>query len=61
LFPKVAKWEALYTEGRLRPPHIPAQAMLWLTSHFAQDCNGQLFDLEDSAFWQRVSADLGLS
>ncbi len=57
-FPKVGRWEALYTEGRLRSPADPARAIVWLASHFAQDCNGQLFDVEDETFWQRVSADL---
>jgi NAD(P)-dependent dehydrogenase (short-subunit alcohol dehydrogenase family) len=60
IFPKVAKWEALYSQGLLRPPADPTRAILWLASHFAQDCNGQLFDLEDAAFWQRVTTDLGL-
>lgn len=58
IFPKVGRWEAMYTEGRLRPPTEPAQAILWLASHFAQDCNGQLIDLGDEAFWRRVTADL---
>lgn len=59
-FPKVGRWEAMYTEGRLRPPTDPAQAILWLASHFAQDCNGQLLDLEDEAFWRQVTTDLDL-
>jgi NAD(P)-dependent dehydrogenase (short-subunit alcohol dehydrogenase family) len=58
-FPKVARWEAMYTEGKLRSPLVPAQAILWLASRFAQDCNGQLFDLEDGDFRQRIAADLG--
>ncbi len=61
LFPKVARWEALYTQGRLYPSRTPAYAMLWLVSHFAQDCNGQLFDMDDAMFQQRVSSDLGVS
>lgn len=59
-FPKVGRWETMYTEGRLRPPTDPAQAILWLASHFAQDCNGQLLDLEDEAFWRQVTTDLDL-
>jgi hypothetical protein len=61
LFPKVDRWEAMYTQGRLRSPTTPAYALLWLASHFAQDCNGQLFDMDDSAFQERVAADLGLA
>lgn len=60
LFPKVARWEAMYTEGRLYPPRMSAYAILWLASHFAQDCNGQLFDMDDAVFQQRVSTDLGV-
>lgn len=59
-FPKVGRWEAMYTEGRLRSPTDPAQAILWLASHFAQDCNGQLLDLEDEAFWRQITTDLDL-
>jgi NAD(P)-dependent dehydrogenase (short-subunit alcohol dehydrogenase family) len=58
LFPKVARWEAMYTEGRLHLPMTPAYAILWLASHFAQDCNGQLFDMDDVVFQQRLSSDL---
>jgi 3-oxoacyl-[acyl-carrier protein] reductase len=58
LFPKVAIWEKFYHEKQLRPPAEPARAILWLSSHFARDCNGQLFDMNDPAFQQRVSTDL---
>jgi NAD(P)-dependent dehydrogenase (short-subunit alcohol dehydrogenase family) len=60
LFPKVNHWEALHSQGRLRPPETPGYALLWLASHFAQDCNGQLFDMDDSAFQERIAVDLGL-
>ncbi|MBI1876952.1 MAG: SDR family oxidoreductase [Chloroflexi bacterium] len=59
LFPKVADWEAVYQQGKLRSPTEPAQAILWLASDFAQDCNGQLFDMNDPAFQQRLTSDLG--
>jgi 3-oxoacyl-[acyl-carrier protein] reductase len=59
LFPKVAEWEAAYLQGRLHPSIDPARAILWLASHFAQDCNGQIFNMDDPAFQQRLAADLG--
>ncbi|HXV96817.1 MAG TPA: SDR family oxidoreductase [Anaerolineae bacterium] len=58
LFPKVALWEAAYQEGRLHASSKPAQTILWLASHFAHNCNGQLFDMDDAAFQQRVITDL---
>ncbi len=60
LLPKVAHWEAMHTQGRLRPPTTPAYALLWLASHFAQACNGQLFDMDDPVFQERIATDLGL-
>jgi 3-oxoacyl-[acyl-carrier protein] reductase len=60
LFPKVALWEAAHQEGRLHASSKPAQAILWLASQFAQNCNGLLFDMDDAAFQQRVRADLGV-
>ncbi len=59
LFPRVSQWEGWYTDGQLRPSFEPAQAIMWLASPFAQDCNGQLFSLDDETFRQRLSADLG--
>ena len=60
LFPKAALWQSWYDEGKLRETSGPAQAMLWLASHFAQDVNGQNFSIDDEAFWNRVVADLNL-
>jgi len=59
IFPKVSKWEQAYSEGRLHAPTEPAQAILWLSSHFGRDCNGQLVELGDPGFRQRVITDLG--
>jgi 3-oxoacyl-[acyl-carrier protein] reductase len=61
LFPKVAIWEKFHQEKQLRPPAEPAQAIVWLSSHFARDCNGQLFEMDNSAFWQRVTTDIPAS
>jgi 3-oxoacyl-[acyl-carrier protein] reductase len=58
LFPGVADWETWHAQGQLRPPSEVAQAILWLSSHFAHDCNGQLFDFNDAAFRQRLTEDL---
>jgi 3-oxoacyl-[acyl-carrier protein] reductase len=59
-FPQVSTWQAWYDQGQLRAAAEPAQAILWLASHFADRTNGQLFDLDDEAFRQRVAADLGV-
>lgn len=58
LFPKVARWEQVYAQGLLHHPIKPAQAILWLASHFGRDCHGQLVELDDPGFQQRVTADL---
>lgn len=58
--PQAAGWQALHSRGQLRPPQEPAQAILWLSSRFAGQSNGQVFALDDDHFRQRLSADLGL-
>lgn len=59
LFPKVNIWEKYHEEGQLRPPTEAARAIVWLASRFAQNCNGELFELDDPAFQERVNLDLG--
>lgn len=59
-FPKVDAWQKWYDEGQLRPPTEPAYATLWLASHFARDVSGQLFQMDDEAFRQRLASDFGL-
>ncbi len=61
LFPKAANWQAIYDQGRLRSPTEPAQAILWLASHFAQNSNGQVFKIENKTFQQRIASDLNQS
>ena len=60
LFPKAALWQSWFDQGKLRETSIPAQAMLWLASNFAQDVNGQSFNIDDESFWTRVVTDLNL-
>jgi len=60
-FPNTDLFQSLHDQGRLRPPDKPAQAILWLASHFADETNGQLFDLNDASFQRRIGADLELS
>jgi 3-oxoacyl-[acyl-carrier protein] reductase len=60
-FPKADLFQSFYDEGQLRSPNEPAQAILWLASRFADEANGQLFDIEDKEFQQWIVADLGLS
>jgi NAD(P)-dependent dehydrogenase (short-subunit alcohol dehydrogenase family) len=60
LFPNVSTWQAWYDRGQLRPASEPAQAIVWLASRFAAQTNGQLFDIDDEAFRQRIAADLGV-
>lgn len=60
LLPEVDRWQGYYDRGHLRPTDEPAQAILWLSSHFAAGSNGRLFDLDDPTFRQRIAADLGL-
>jgi 3-oxoacyl-[acyl-carrier protein] reductase len=58
LFPRVSRWRAWHQKGQLRPADEPAQAIVWLASHFAKDVNGQTFNFDDESFWRRVAADL---
>ncbi len=60
LFPKSAMFQSFYDRGQLLSPAEPARAILWLASPFADQTNGQLFDLADTAFQQRMMTDLGL-
>lgn len=60
LLPEVDRWQRYYDRGHLRPPDEPAQAILWLASHFSASGNGQTFELDDPGFRQRIAADLGL-
>jgi 3-oxoacyl-[acyl-carrier protein] reductase len=60
-FPKAGLFQSFYDKGQLRSPDEPAQAILWLASRFADEANGQLFDIEDKTFQQRIAADLGLT
>jgi NAD(P)-dependent dehydrogenase (short-subunit alcohol dehydrogenase family) len=59
LFPRVSAWQDLHLEGQLRPPEEPAQAILWLASHFGRDSNGQILRLDDDQFRQQIATDLG--
>ncbi len=59
-FPKVDMWQSWFDEGQLRHPNEPAQGIVWLASPFAQDVNGQTFNLDDETFRQQITSDLGL-
>ena len=59
LLPRVSAWQDLHRQGQLRPPAEPAQAILWLASHFGRDSNGQILHLDDEQFRQQIAADLG--
>jgi NAD(P)-dependent dehydrogenase (short-subunit alcohol dehydrogenase family) len=61
LFPKVDLFQSFHEQGQLSSPTEPAQAILWLASHFANNTNGQLFSMADETFQQRIATDLGLS
>ncbi len=58
-FPNFADWQAAYDQGQLYSPTKPAQAILWLATPFAQQSNGQMFDMNDVAFQQQLDTDLG--
>ena len=58
-FPKVGLWQEWHKTGQLRPGTEPAQAILWLSSHFAKDSNGKLFIMNDDTFRQQLTEDLG--
>jgi NAD(P)-dependent dehydrogenase (short-subunit alcohol dehydrogenase family) len=60
LFPRVATWKAWHAQGQLRPSSQPAQAIVWLASHYAAATNGQLFSIDDESFQERVVSDLGM-
>jgi benzil reductase ((S)-benzoin forming) len=59
LFPRADLFQSFQDQNRLRPPTEPAQAILWLASHFAGDTNGQLFSMDDKTFQQHIASDLG--
>jgi 3-oxoacyl-[acyl-carrier protein] reductase len=57
-FPKVEMWQKWHKTGRLRPAADPAQAIVWLSSPFAQNANGQTFSIDDEIFQQQIVTDL---
>jgi NAD(P)-dependent dehydrogenase (short-subunit alcohol dehydrogenase family) len=59
LFPRVGDWQSWYEQGQLRPSAEPAQAIVWLASHFSEKANGQLFQMDDETFRQQLATDLG--
>ena len=58
-FPKVGLWQEWYETGQLRPGTEPANAILWLSSHFAKESNGQLLSIDDDSFRRQLVQDLG--
>lgn len=61
LFPRVNLWQTWQDRGQLRPIEEPAQAILWLASHYAADIEGYLVDIDDLEFRRRVATDLNSS
>jgi NAD(P)-dependent dehydrogenase (short-subunit alcohol dehydrogenase family) len=57
-FPLVGLWQKWHQSGQLRPASEPAQAVLWLASHFADAANGRIFSLDDDVFRAQISADM---
>lgn len=60
IFPRVERWLNWHKEGQLRPSDEPAQAILWLCSHFAKGSNGRRFSMDDASFRQHIAQDLGV-
>jgi NAD(P)-dependent dehydrogenase (short-subunit alcohol dehydrogenase family) len=60
LFPQADLFQSFQDQNQLRPPTDPAQAILWLASHFANNTNGQLLRMDDETFQQHIASDLGL-
>ncbi len=60
-FPLVNLWQQWYETEQLRPAKEPAEAVLWLASHFARDTNGKVLSLDDDAFRQQMASDLELT
>lgn len=48
----------IWREGKLRSPAEIAQLVVWLSSHFADDLNGQIVRIDDEAIRRRVSQEL---
>jgi len=57
-FPNVDRWLNWHQTGQLRPIDEPAQAVVWLASHFANNANGQRFSIDDPGFRQQIARDL---
>lgn len=58
VFPLASVWQSWHEQAQLRPAEEPAQAILWLASHFAEGVNGQTFSIDDETFRQQVATDL---
>ncbi len=59
--PKVGLWQKWHQQNLLREAGEPADAILWLSSSFANGSNGHIFSIDDELFQQRIAADLAIS
>ena len=50
----------IFEQGRLRAPALVAQAIYWLVGPWGRDAHGQFYDLDDPAWQERITADLGV-
>lgn len=51
-------WHDAHARGALRTPESVADAILWLVGPWGESINGELLDVTDDAFMQRVSREL---
>lgn len=53
------RWHAAFEQGELLTPAAVATATLWLAGPWSRTHNGEIFNISDPTWVQRVHADLG--
>ena len=60
LFPRASQWQTWHDDQQLRPTVEPAYGILWLASHFANDAEELLYNIDDPDFRARLANDLAI-
>lgn len=54
-----SRWHEVHEQGKLLAPATVARAVLWLGGPWSRGHNGEIFNIHDSDWAQRIQTDLG--
>lgn len=55
----LSRFHTAHKQGQLRSPQVVARAVTWLAGPWSQEHSGQIFNIADEAWSQRINTDLG--